>query len=196
VHGPRPHVDGDPFWGLVRSRRRGPLAGARGGSDWVSGHHDGRIGRPTSAATVASSPPCPIKSQMPEFAYAPGRTQAPGGRDIRRRWLTPSWRSTLGPELRLPGGLVRPTPHRRSSSSPVEGSKQDPIDNPDWPIIVLSDHDPPVSDAVGCTDPKDLALEPDRLPPGHHYGPVGSDPASAPDELTERGRLKGCTGCE
>jgi Na+/H+ antiporter NhaD/arsenite permease-like protein len=77
-----------------------------------------------------------------------------------------------------------------------DADRQDPIDNPDWPIVVLSNHDPPVSDAVGCTDPKDLALEPDGLPPGHHFGPVGSDPASAPDELTERGRLKGCTGCE
>jgi hypothetical protein len=24
---PAPHVDGDPFWGLARSRRRGPSAG-------------------------------------------------------------------------------------------------------------------------------------------------------------------------
>jgi hypothetical protein len=98
--------------------------------------------------------------------------------------------------LRSRGALLRPTPHRCSSSSPVEGSKQDPIDNPDWPIIVLSDHDPPVSDAVGCADPKDLALEPNRLLPGHHFGPVGSDPAPAADELPEWGRLKGCTGCE
>jgi hypothetical protein len=105
-------------------------------------------------------------------------------------------RSTLGLELRLSRGLVRPTPHRRSSSSPVEGGKQDPIDNPDWPIVVLSDHDPPVSDAVGCTDPKDLALEPDRLLPGHYFRPVSSDPASAPEQLPEWGRLKGCTGCE
>jgi hypothetical protein len=95
----------------------------------------------------------------------------------------------LGLELRLSGGLVRPTPHRCSSSSPVEGSEQDPIDNPDWPIIVLSDHDSPVSDAVRYTDPKDLALEPDLLLPGHHSGPVGSDPASASDELPEWGRL-------
>ena len=57
------------------------------------------------------------------------------------------------------------TPHRRRSSSPTEGGKQDPVDNTEWPIVVLSDHDPPVSDAVGCTDPKDLALEPDRLLP-------------------------------
>jgi len=29
-----PHVDGDPFWGLARSRRRGPLPGAGEGSAW------------------------------------------------------------------------------------------------------------------------------------------------------------------
>jgi hypothetical protein len=27
MDGPAPHVDGDLFWGLVRSRRRGPLVG-------------------------------------------------------------------------------------------------------------------------------------------------------------------------
>jgi len=26
---PAPHADGDPFWGSARSRRRGPLPGAR-----------------------------------------------------------------------------------------------------------------------------------------------------------------------
>jgi hypothetical protein len=56
---PAPHVDDDPLWGLVRSRRRGPLPGAQEGSAEVSGHHDGRMGRPTSAATVASSTGCP-----------------------------------------------------------------------------------------------------------------------------------------
>jgi len=35
---PVPHVDGDPFWGLVRSRRRGPLPGARTALREVFGH--------------------------------------------------------------------------------------------------------------------------------------------------------------
>jgi hypothetical protein len=70
-------------------------------------------------------------------------------------------------------------------SSPVEGGKQDPIDNPNWPIIGLSHHDPPMGDAIGRADPEDLALESNRLPPGHHFDPVGRDPASAPDEIPE-----------
>src|SRR6266568_8406767 len=41
---PASHVDGDPFWGLVSSRGRGPLPGAR------KPLRDG----PTSAATVTS----------------------------------------------------------------------------------------------------------------------------------------------
>src|ERR1035437_11051855 len=51
---PAPHVDGDPFWGLVRSRRGGLCWAPRKALPEVSGHHDGRMRRPTSAATVAS----------------------------------------------------------------------------------------------------------------------------------------------
>ena len=68
---------------------------------------------------------------------------------------------------------MRPTPHRRRSSSPVEGGKQDPVDRTDRPIVVLSDHDPPVSDAVGCTDPKDLGLEPEGYRIVANHGPNG-----------------------
>lgn len=54
--------------GLRRASRKALLE--------VRGHHRGRLRRPTSAATVASSTPCPIPSQMPSFADATGRIQA------------------------------------------------------------------------------------------------------------------------
>jgi hypothetical protein len=38
---PAPHVDGDPFWGLARSRRPGALPGAQEGSARGFGHPDG-----------------------------------------------------------------------------------------------------------------------------------------------------------
>src|SRR5450759_3841949 len=54
---PAPHVDGDPFWGLVRSRRGGLCRAPRKDLPEVSGHHDGAIRRSISAATVASLGP-------------------------------------------------------------------------------------------------------------------------------------------
>ena len=53
---PAPHVDGDPFWGLVRSRRRGPLPGARKALPELFGHCDGRRRRPTSPFSVEPLP--------------------------------------------------------------------------------------------------------------------------------------------
>src|SRR5450759_1670385 len=54
---PAPHVDGDPSWGLARSRRPGASAGRpRKVLSEVSGHLTAGLRRPPSAATGASWP--------------------------------------------------------------------------------------------------------------------------------------------